>query len=387
MPGLIAIAIPAGPGYVELIEQIWEAGDAFCPIDLRLPVTERERVLEALAPTEIVELVAGTPRRRRLTGGRPTEDGDALVIATSGTEGQPKAVIHTRHSIQASAEATSAALGVDPSADRWLACLPLAHIGGLSVILRSLVTGTPLTVHDGFDGDNVIAAAKNEGVTLVSLVTRALRQVPTELFRTVLIGGAAPPPGLPDNVVPTYGMTETGSGVVYRDRILNGCEISLVDDQGAKVNQAGGNGEILIRGPMLFRGYRNLPSPLTADGWYPTGDIGRWSSVGTLEVEGRRGDVIVSGGEMVWPGPIEQILADRSDVAEVAVIGRPDPEWGHRVVAVVVPADPTNPPMLDAIRNTVLGRFPAWCAPKDLELRTDPLPRTSLGKLRRRAVL
>jgi O-succinylbenzoic acid--CoA ligase len=236
--------------------------------------------------------------------------------------------------------------------------------------MRSLVTGTPVEVHDGFDADAAIDAA-GRGATLVSLVTRALNQVSPTLFRTVLIGGAAPPPDRPANVIATYGMTETGSGVVYDTTPLDGLEIRLADD-----------GEIQLRGPMLFRGYRSGPSPFLADGWFPTGDLGSWSDEGHLVVAGRRGDVIVTGGEKVWPDPVERLLLARPDVAQVALIGRADKDWGHRVVAVIVTETGHRPPELDSIRATVAEDLPVWAAPKELEF-VDDLPRTSLGKVKR----
>lgn len=385
MPELIAIDGPAGDRFVEVLVSSWEAGDAVAPVDPRLPDGPRRAVIDAIGPTVLVRLAAdGSVERQRMPNGVQVADGDALVIATSGTSGAPKAVIHTHDSIGASARATSAALAVDPASDRWLACLPLAHIGGLSVVLRALVTHTPLTVHPGFDATAVTKAAIDGGVTLVSLVTRALSQVPAELFRTVLIGGAAPPEDLPPNVIPTYGMTETGSGIVYGRRILDGCEIELIDDHGRRIDRPATIGAVHVRGPMLFRGYRHGPSPFTDGGWFPTGDLARWRDDGSLAVEGRADDVIVSGGEKVWPGPIETLLTERHDVAEAAVIGRPDPEWGHRVVAIVVPTDRANPPTLDEIRGEVTDRLPSWCAPKELVVRIEPLPRTALGKLRRR---
>lgn len=387
MPDVIAIDGPAGDQFVEVVVSSWKAGNAVAPIDPRLPDGPRSDVIDAIRPTVLVKIGGdGSRERRTMPDGVPVADGDALVIATSGTSGAPKAVVHTHASIEASARATSAALSVDPVVDRWLACLPLAHIGGLSVVLRALVTDTPLTVHPGFDASAVVEAATMGGCTLVSLVTRALNQVRAELFRTVLIGGAAPPDDLPANVIPTYGMTETGSGVVYGRRILDGCEIELVDDDGRRIDGCGHTGAIQVRGPMLFRCYRDDPSPFTAGGWFATGDLGRWRSDGSLTVEGRATDVIVSGGEKVWPEPIEALLATRADVTEAAVIGRPDPDWGHRVVAIVVPADRSQPPTLDELKGHVTDRLPSWCAPKELVLRTDPLPRTALGKLRRRAL-
>jgi O-succinylbenzoic acid--CoA ligase len=394
MGRLVALAVPPGPGYPEAIRRVWEAGDAIAPLDDRLPAAEAERVVGALRPGAVLEADGSI---RELAGGLPTEEGDAVVIATSGTAGRPKAVVHTHASVEASALATSAAIGVDPGRDRWLACLPLAHIGGLSVVLRSMATDTPVEIHPGFDAGAVIDAARR-GATLVSLVTRALNQVPPELFRTVLVGGAAPPPVRIENVIATYGMTETGSGVVYHGPalagrgigpggamvLLDGLEVRVGDPAtGPRVAPGpGAEGEIHLRGPMLFRGYREGPSPFTADGWFPTGDLGRWAPDGRLVVDGRRGDVIVTGGEKVWPEPVERLLAERDDVVEAAVIGRPDPDWGHRVTAVVVVASGHRPPGPDELRETVTAELPVWAAPKAVEV-VDALPRTALGKLRR----
>jgi len=306
----------------------------------------------------------------------PVEDGDGLVVATSGTTGQPKGVVLTHDAVRASALATSARLDVDPARDRWLACLPLAHVGGLSVVTRALVTDTPVVVHDGFDATAVADAVQNDHVTLVSLVPTALRRIDPSRFRRVVLGGSAPPPDPPPNVVATYGMTETGSGVVYGDQPLDGVDVR-VDPE---------TGEIAVRGPMLLRAYRDGSNPKDADGWLATGDIGRWdASTRTLEVHGRAGDLIISGGENVWPAPVEAILADLPGVAEVAIVGRPDEEWGQRVVALVVPSDANEPPSLDALRAAVKEQLGPWAAPRELDL-VAALPRTALGKVRRNAV-
>lgn len=391
MGRLVALNIPPGPDYVEAIRRIWDDGDAIAPVDPRLPAGEAERALAALRPAAVLE---PDGQLRPLPDGQPTEPGDAVVLATSGTSGQPKAVVHTHDSVRASAEATSAALDVDPERDRWLACLPLAHIGGLSVVLRSIVTGTAVEIHPTFDPQATIEAA-DRGATLVSLVTRALQQIPAQRFRVVLLGGAAPPLDPPANVVTTYGMTETGSGVVYRGPALgragtvalDGLEIIVGDPSaGARPGPVpGAEGEIHLRGPMLFRGYRQGPDPFLPDGWFPTGDLGHWSEHGELVVDGRRGDVIVTGGEKVWPEPVERVLAQRSDLAEVAIVGRPDPDWGHRVTAVVVVADGCSTPTVDALRDTVVDELPVWAAPKAVEV-VEQLPRTSLGKVQRRSL-
>jgi O-succinylbenzoic acid--CoA ligase len=134
---------------------------------------------------------------------------------------------------------------------------------------------------------------------------------------------------------------------------------------------------------MLLRAYRDGTDPKDADGWLPTGDAGVWdAAAGRLSVRGRIGDVIVTGGEKVWPVAVERLLAADPSVAEVAVFGRPDPTWGRRVVARVVPSDPAAPPSLDRLRDLVRATLPVWAAPHELEI-VDALPRTSLGKVQR----
>jgi o-succinylbenzoate---CoA ligase len=349
---LIVVEARGTTAFVDRLRAAWDGGDAVLPLDPRLPEAARERVLAAARPDE------------------PVDDGDALVVATSGTTGDPKAAVLTHDAVAASARATSARLGVDPAVDRWLACLPLAHVGGLAVVTRALATGTPLTVLDGFDAGAVEAAAA-DGCTLVSLVPTALRRIDPARFRAIVLGGSAMPPDLPANAVTTYGMTETGSGVVYDGVPLDGV--------GVRVHA----GEIQIRAPMLLRAYRDGADPRTPGGWFPTGDAGEWDAdTGRLRVFGRIGDVIVTGGEKVWPAAVERVLGAHPAVAGVAVTSSPDPEWGQRVVAVVVPADPAAPPTLADLRAAAKAELPAYAAPRELRL-VDALPRTALGKVAR----
>jgi O-succinylbenzoic acid--CoA ligase len=303
----------------------------------------------------------------------PVEPGDALVVATSGTTGQAKGVVLTHDAVAASAEATSRRLGVDPSRHRWLACLPLNHVGGLSVVTRSLLTGTPLTVLPGFDADAVSRSSGPE--VLVSLVATALQRIRAGAFRTVVLGGSAPPERLAPNVVTTYGLTETGSGVVYDGVPLDGVEVAI----------DGSSSEIRLRGPMLLRAYRDGHVPLDAEGWLATGDAGWIDPEGKLHVSGRTSDMIVTGGENVWPTPVEAALSTHPGVAEVAVAGHPDPEWGERVVAWVVPRDRQAPPSLAELRAVVAEAVSPFAAPRQLVV-VDSLPRTSIGKIRRDAL-
>lgn len=365
MGELVALDIAGGPAFVDELRRAWDRGDAVLPIDQRLPRSAAAALVATMGACVVVD--AGGANR--IDGGDATEPGDALVMATSGSTGEPKGVVLTHAAVAASAEATSARLGVGAT-DHWLACLPLAHVGGLSVITRALHTSTALTVLPGFDAAAVTDAAR-AGATLTSLVATALGRLDPTIFRCIVLGGSRPPVDLPANTVTTYGLTETGSGVVYDGVPLDGVEIRIAAD-----------GEILIRCPMLLRCYRDATTPVDADGWLPTGDLGGWLDDGRLHVEGRAGDLIISGGENVWPEAVEAALRDHPLVGDVGVAGVDDPEWGQRITAWVVPRDPANPPNLTQLRDHVRSAHPAFMAPREVFI-VGELPRTSLGKLRR----
>lgn len=367
VPHLVAIDLPGGPNFVDALRREWDAGNAVLPVDRRLPGAARSALLAEMAPSVIVDASG----RYGLDDGREVEPGDALVMATSGSTGTPKGVVLTHSAVAASAAATSRRLRITAD-DKWLACLPLSHVGGLSVVTRAVLTDTPLVVHDGFDAARAERAVR-DGVTAVSLVATAMQRLDPAIFRIIVLGGSRPPAHLPAHVHTTYGMTETGSGVVYDGWPLDTVDVRITDE-----------GEVLLRCPMLLRAYRDGTTPVHEEGWLHTGDLGRWLPDGRLHIDGRRGDLIITGGENVWPDPVEALLGQHPGVTEVAVVGVPDPEWGQRVTAFVVPG--TKPPTLMELRALVTATMPAFCAPKDLEF-VDSLPRTALGKVQRHVLL
>jgi O-succinylbenzoic acid--CoA ligase len=362
VPDLVAIAAPPGPRFVAGLTRAWDDGHAVLPVDPRLPVPAVAALLEAMRPAVLVDETGEHQAVSQPGGPRPVEVGDAIVVATSGTTGEPKGVVLTHDAVRASAMAVGQRLGVDPARDRWLAVIPVAHVGGLSVVTRALASGTPLT----FDWDDPDA-------TLVSVVPTQLERHDVSRFRVVLAGGSADwrAGERPPNVVHTYGLTETGSGVAYDGVPLDGVDVRI-DAESA----------IWVRGPMLLRAYRDGTDPKDADGWLATGDAGKWDAHGRLVVHGRLDDAIVTGGEKVWPSPVEAVLAGVPGVADVAVGGVPDPEWGERVVAYVVPAAGRPAPELGALREAVSAVLPAYAAPRGVVVVAE-LPRTATGKLRR----
>jgi O-succinylbenzoic acid--CoA ligase len=380
MPELVALDLPGGMGFVDALRAVWDTGDAAAPLDPRLPAPAIRALLAALRPTRVV---GSDGQITRVAGGRQVGEGDALVMATSGSTGNPRGVVLTHDALAASASATSARLGVDPARHTWLACLPFAHIGGLSVVTRSLLTDTPLMAIAGFDAELVEQIGRSGEATHTSLVATALARIDPAVFTAVLLGGSAAPDGLPANVITTYGMTETGSGIVYDGVPLDGVEVALREE----TPRSGVGGEILVRGPMLLRCYRDgsdprIDGPDGSGGWLPTGDGGHVGSDGRLTVDGRLSDVIVTGAEMVWPIAVEQVLADHRGIAEVAVWKRADPEWGDRVVAWIVPTDLDAVPSLGELRDLVAQRLAPWAAPKEVVV-SAALPRTPSGKVRR----
>lgn len=363
---LIALDMPASKTFVDLVQRAWSNGDAVLPIDQRLPLAAKKMLLDSMAPSEIIDASFAVSS---LPNGRPMQDGDALVIASSGSTGAPKGIIHTHSSILAGAQASASRLQLGAS-DHWLVCIPVSHVGGFSVISRALHTGAALTLLPAFDVAAVEQALRN-GVTHTSLVATLLSRIDTSLFQTILLGGSSAPDNLPSNVVTTYGMTETGGGVVYNGQPLDNVEIRIVD------------GEIYLRCPMLMRAYRDDQTISIEDGWYATGDIGEIDENAKLSVHGRQSDMIITGGENVWPSVVENSLASHPIVDQVFVRGMPDTTWGQRVVVYVVlndSAQTSEAKLLSDLREHVKQSLPAFCAPQQIVVLAE-IPRTSLGKV------
>ena len=366
MARLVALDMPASQIFVDQVQRAWSNGDAVLPIDQRLPPAGKKLLLDAMAPSEVIDASATSSS---LPNGRPLQEGDALVIASSGSTGSPKGIIHTHSSLLAGAQASASRLQLTTN-DHWLVCIPVSHVGGFSVITRALHTGAALTLHPTFDA-TAVQEASTHGVTHTSLVATALARIDTSLFRTILLGGSSAPNNLPSNVITTYGMTETGGGVVYNGMPLDNVEAKIVE------------GEIHLRCPMLMRAYRDDQAMIPNDGWYSTGDMGAINDRGTVSVYGRKTDMIITGGENVWPSVVENCLASHPTVDEVVVRSAPDATWGQRVVAYVVlndSLDASDATLLSNLREHVKQTLPAFCAPQQVIVLTQ-IPRTSLGKV------
>lgn len=346
---------------------------------------------------------------------RAAHDPNAVlaIIYTSGTTGQPKGAMLTVGNFWWSAVGSALNIGSHTD-DRWLACLPLFHVGGLSILLRAAIYGITAIVHDGFDAAAVNRALDEDGVTIISVVLVMLQRMldahddrpyPSSLRCVLLGGGPAPQPvlercarlGIP--VAQTYGLTETTSQLATlapadalrklgtAGRALYPNEIRVVvGERDAAPDEAG---EIIVRGPVVMAGYAGRPDATAhavVDGWLHTGDIGSLDDEGYLRVLDRRNDLIITGGENVYPAEVEAVLLAHPSVAEVAVVGVPDATWGQRVLAIVrldPHPDSNTAATEDDLRAHCRTRLAGYKTPREVRIVTDPLPRTASGKLRR----
>jgi O-succinylbenzoic acid--CoA ligase len=380
-PGdLVVVEEPLGPAWPGIVRAAWGSGAALLPVDPRLTPGESTRILERAAATH---RRGSEGELLPLTGGEPVAADTALVVATSGTSGEPKLVELSRDAVAAAVAASAERIGTGP----WLACMPPAHIGGLLVFLRAVLGGQPVVVHDRFDPGRVAA---EPGVTYLSFVPTMLYRlvehgVDLARFEAIVVGGAGLPAPLAERaaasgarLVRTYGQTESVGGTVYDGVPLAGTGMQVVD------------GEVWLSGPTLMRGYRRDPAATTAvlpgDGWLRTGDGGWIGDDGLLRVSGRLEDAVATGGETVWPAEVEAVLREHPAVADVAIAGAPDPEWGQRAVAFVVPADPAAPPSLEDLRAFGAGSLAGYKLPREVRYLSE-LPRNLVGKVVRPRLL
>lgn len=379
---LVAVLAPRRRA-ADLVRDAWDTGRAVTVLDPDAPPAVRARVLALVAPTH----VAGPDGVHPHPDGVPVTPGTAAVVVTSGTTGTPKAVELTVAGAMAVGAGWSTVLGHEP-ADRWLLTLPLHHVAGLAVLARSRMTGADVVVHEHFDVDAVGLAPRRFGATLVSVVPTMLGRliaagVPVHEYRGVVTGGAPLPPALARqarelgvHVYDAYGQSETWGGCVANGVPIPGAAVRL-----------GPADEIELRGPMVMRGYRRDPEAtaraFTGDGWLRTGDVGRLDDAGRLHVVDRLRDLIISGGVNVSPVAVEQVLAGHPGVADVAVVGAPDPEWGERVVAHVVPVDPGAPPTVEDLRAFARAHLAAAHLPREV-VYVPAVPRSPGGKILRR---
>jgi o-succinylbenzoate---CoA ligase len=370
----VALALPAVEDFVVALHGCVLAGSVAVPVDLRL--TEDERAARfAGAGVVLTELPSPATISWPMTS---SDDAPVAVMHTSGTTAAPKEVVLTSGNWLANALGSAVALGLDPD-ERWLCPMPLTHVGGLSIPIRSSIYATTAVVHGRFDTERVLNDLMDPArrITLVSLVTTMLSRLldaglsrPPSL-RWVLLGGGPIPGALLERaagaevpVAPSYGMTETCSQIVTFGWPLPGAELWISE------------GEVVVRGPMV------AASALDPDGRLLTGDLGTFDDRGRLVITGRKADTIVTGGENVAPVEVEDVLLTHPDVADAAVFARPDVEWGEAVVASVVLRDGATV-AVEELRAFCAQRLAGFKVPKAFEFASG-LPRSQTGKLLRR---
>jgi O-succinylbenzoic acid--CoA ligase len=412
----VAIALPAGLAFAQALHACWLLGAVAVPIDLRLTSSERERIIEgaSLVVGEPLSSQSGKPLGEAL-GSQSAEPGgsgligaavhelDAVcaVIYTSGTTSAPRPIELTYGNFLWSAIGSAVALGVDPR-ERWLCALPLSHVGGLSILVRSAIYATTAVIHERFHTDNALRALEEDQITLVSLVATTLARLldagldnPPRL-RCALTGGGPVPAALVRRaraagvpVIETYGLTECCSQAATAPLAAIGIpevgagvplfctRTEIVPAQPAMTVAGREVGEIVLSGPTVARGARS------EDGRLHTGDQGWLDEHSFLHVSGRETDTIVSGGENVSPSEVEGVIEAFPGVLEAAVLGREDPHWGEAVTAIIVVASGESVAE-EQLREYCSSQLAPFKVPKRFELASAPLPRTRSGKLLRR---
>jgi o-succinylbenzoate---CoA ligase len=366
----VGLGLPAGEAFCIALHACLLLGAAAVPFDVRLGAEERVAIARDAAA--VVDGPLEGEQAEVAPSGQHDLDAVAIVVHTSGSGGAPKPIGLTYGNWLWSALGSAVALGLDAD-ERWLCALPLSHVGGLSIVMRSAIAATTAIVHERFDTEKVLAALRRpDGPTVVSLVPTTLQRLldaglrDPPALRWVLLGGAPATPALLGRaaaagvpVATTYGLTEACSQVTTLGAPLFCTAVRLAPDR-----------EILVSGPTV------APS---AGPVLHTGDLGAWNADGALHVVGRKTDTIVSGGENVSPVEVEAVLESHPAVAEAAVHARGDREWGEAVVAtVVLRADASQ----DDLRAYCAARLASFKVPKAIRF-ADALPRTRSGKLAR----
>lgn len=374
----VGLALDPGLPFVEAFHACLLLGAPAVPIDPRLGPRERHAV------TRDLEEVVARPLRYESGAFQlpepPDRDAVALIVHTSGTTGTPRPHEITFGNIRANARGLAQAMGLGPD-ERWLCPLPLSHVGGLMVLLRSVLAATTAVLAPPpFDAEAAAAALRDGGITIASLVPTQLQRLldagatPGPALERILLGGGPMPRALLSRardagfpVCPSYGLTQACSTVTVADpgdletagRAIPGVGVAIAED-----------GEILVSGGTV-----------NALGSLRTGDLGRLDGHGRLIVTGRKGDVIITGGENVAPAEVEAVLAEHPGVAEAAVFARPHALWGEAIIAQVIARAGAAPTQAD-LRAHCLERLAAFKVPKLFEL-VEGLPRTESGKVRR----
>ncbi len=429
----IAVLARNGPACVAAIHAAPRCGAVLAPLNIRLAPAElawqladcgASLLLHDAEHADAAAALRSVPQVALEALGSPPPDASApiadrvlaldaphSIIYTSGTTGRPRGAVLTVGNHWWSAMGSVLNLGLRDD-DRWLAVLPLFHVGGLAIVLRGAIYGIPVVLHERFDPAAALAAIDHQGVTIASLVAVMLQRMlevrgaqpfPAH-FRCALLGGGPAPRSLLDAcaargvpVAPTYGLTETASQVATlapADALrkpgavgqpLLSAEVRIIN--AGRDAAPGEVGEICVRGPTVTPGYHGRPDATAAaiiDGWLHTGDLGYRDPEGFLYVVDRRSDLIISGGENVYPAEVEAVLLAHPAVAEAGVTGVPDPIWGQAPVAFVVPAAGQSP--TETLAAEVLAfcreRLAAYKCPRSLRF-VAGLPRTAAGKLQR----
>jgi len=420
---VVALAGPLNRDMLAALHGIWKAGGTVAPLNDRWTRTETTHALEILAPRLLLvgespeggpDTVSHPPDRtvfRLASSGDPAlpslsdvapsvdplstlpSEAAAAHLLTSGTSGRPRVVRTTVRNLLASAQGSRERLDLRPS-DRWLGSLSLSHVGGLALVTRASVVGSGLVLREGFSVTTFLALVESGSITHASLVPTMLHQVleawgggaVPDSLRCLLIGGAPAPENLVHSaleagfpVALTYGLTEASSQVATAPPALVREKPGTVGPPlpGARVRLAD-SGELLIQGPMV------APEQAQPDGWLHTGDLARVDEDGHLWITGRQSDRIISGGVNVDPEEVARAFEAHPQVEEVLVVGVPDPEWGERVVAVVVSHSP-GPLLREELRELAWATLSPAKRPRSIQF-LDSLPRNPHGKVDRRKV-